>query len=104
MVLNTFRASRVACVARSNPDRSKIGRSLLYAVVVVIRRNTTKLARARCWVVRARVMSFVFRGIPFIIGPCTHDISKLLDPCYYYYYSLLTSFHGIIMNFTRTPI
>ncbi|KAH7159314.1 hypothetical protein DER46DRAFT_611506 [Fusarium sp. MPI-SDFR-AT-0072] len=30
--------------------------ALLYAVVVVIRRNTTKLVCARCWVIRARVV------------------------------------------------
>ncbi|RKK77507.1 hypothetical protein BFJ71_g16731 [Fusarium oxysporum] len=37
---------------------------LLYAVVVVFRRNTTNLARARCRVVRARVMSVYFVKLP----------------------------------------
>jgi hypothetical protein len=46
------------------PRCPELSSLLLYAVVVVFRRNTTNLARARCRVVRARVMSVYFVKLP----------------------------------------
>jgi hypothetical protein len=53
MIRYTGRNKQVTYVPNKPIDISL----LLYAVVVVFRRNTTNLARARCRVVRARVMS-----------------------------------------------